>query len=56
MKLEHVESVVVTDNVVHLLWLDAASEINFGIDDAFIIDQALADDAAIGADDPGEGA
>jgi hypothetical protein len=41
-KIEDVEPVVVPDDVVHLLWLNAPVEIDVGVDDAFLVNQRLA--------------
>ncbi len=56
LQIEDVEPIVVADDVVHLLRLDAASEIDLGVDDAFFVDQGLADHAPVRTDDAREGA
>jgi hypothetical protein len=55
-RIEHVEAVVVADGVVHLLGLYTAAEIDLGIDHALVIDERLANDAAVGTDDARAGA
>src|SRR5579864_1324590 len=55
-QIENVKPVVVPDDVVHLLRLYAAIEVDVGVDDAFVVDQRLADHPAVRPDDAGEGA
>jgi hypothetical protein len=48
-QIKNIEPVVVADNIVKLLPLDTAAEVDFGIGDAFLVLQHLADNLPVGS-------
>src|SRR5262245_48656936 len=55
-EVEDVEAVVVADDVVHLLWLDARRQVDLPVDDALLVDQCLPHRPSVRAEDARQGA
>lgn len=55
-QVEDVETVIAADDVVHQLGPDALAKVDVGIDDAFLVDQRIADRMTVRVDDARPGA
>ena len=54
MQLEDVKTVVMTGDVVHLLWLNARSNVNIRVNDSLDINEGITDETAVRAEDTAE--